>query len=136
MHESLTIPCSPKRSLAISPNKVTMADKDRDTWLRCQWDGDASTYADYVRKVRLAFEKTRKRRRCQLGPELVSQLSGKAWIVTQEIDHKLLTQPSGAIYLIRFLEERLARVPIPDAGTRAEDLLLRLKRPMGMSMST
>ena len=113
-----------------------MADKDRDTWLRCQWDGDASTYADYVRKVRLAFEKTRKRRRCQLGPELVSQLSGKAWIVTQEIDHKLLTQPSGAIYLIRFLEERLARVPIPDAGTRAEDLLLRLKRPMGMSMST
>lgn len=113
-----------------------MADREKDTSLRCHWDGDASTFADYVRKVRLAFEKMRKKRRNQLGPELVSQLSGKAWIVTQEINHKLLTQPSGAIYLIRYLEERLARIPIPDAGTRGEDLLLRLKRPMGMSMST
>ena len=112
-----------------------MADKEKDS-TRCQWDGEASTWPDYVRRVRLAYERTRKRRRPQLGPELVSQLSGKAWIVTQEIDHRQLTTASGARYLIQFLEERLARVPIPDAGTRAEDLLLRLRRPPGMNMSS
>ena len=112
-----------------------MAEKEKDT-IRCHWDGEASTWPDYVRRVRLAYERTRKRRRAQLGPELVSQFTGKAWIVTQEIDHRQLTSPSGARYLIQFLEERLARVPIPDAGTRAEDLLLRLRRPAGMSMAT
>ena len=113
-----------------------MADKDKDMSLRCHWDGDFSSWPDYVRKVRLAYEKTRKRRRPQLGPELVSQLSGRAWIVTQEIDHRLLTQPGGARYLITFLEERLARVPIPDAGSQAENLLLRLRRTPGTSMAT
>ena len=112
-----------------------MADKEKDS-IRCQWDGEASTWPDYVRRVRLAYERTRRRRRPQLGPELVSQLSGKAWIVMQEIDHRQLTTASGAFYLIQFLEERLARVPIPDAGTRAEDLLLRLRRPPGMNMSS
>ena len=104
--------------------------------LRCHWDGDFSTWPDYVRKVRLAFEKTRRRRRAQLGPDLVSQLSGRAWVVTQEIDYKALTQANGARYLISFLEERLARVPIPDAGSQAEALLLRLRRMPGTSMAT
>ena len=113
-----------------------MSERDKDNFLRCQWDGDFSTWPDYVRRVRLAFEKTRRRRRGQLGPELVSQLSGRAWIVTQEIDHRLLTQPSGARYLVSFLEERLARVPIPDAGSQAENLLLRLRRLPGTSMAT
>ena len=100
-----------------------MADKEKDS-IRCQWDGEASTWPDYVLRVRLAYERTRKRRRPHLGPELVSQLSGKAWIVMEEIDHRQLTKASGARYLIQILEERLARVPIPDAGTRAENLLL------------
>ena len=113
-----------------------MTEKEKDTSLRCHWDGDFATWPDYVRKVRLAFEKTRRRRRAQLGPDLVSQLSGRAWVVTQEIDYKALTQPNGARYLITFLEERLARVPIPDAGSQAEALLLRLRRVPGTSMAT
>ena len=113
-----------------------MTEKDKDMSLRCHWDGDFSTWPDYVRKVRLAFEKTRRRRRAQLGPDLVSQLSGRAWVVTQEIDYKALTQANGARYLISFLEERLARVPIPDAGSQAEALLLRLRRMPGTSMAT
>ena len=34
------------------------------------------------------------------------------------------------------LEEKLARVPVPDAGARAEELLVKLRRPQGMSMAT
>ena len=104
----------------------TMAEKDER--FRCAWDGDITTFQDYVRKVRLAFEKTRRRRRRLLGPDLVSQLTGRAWVITQEIDHGRLTQPDGARYLVEFLEDKLARVPVPDAGARAEELLVRLRR--------
>ena len=110
-----------------------MASSDKDQKYRCAWDGDASTWLDYVRRVRLAFEKTRRRKRKLLGPELISQLSGKAWIATQEVDHQRLLRPDGAKYLVEFLESRLARVPIPDAGQKAEELLVRMRRPYGMT---
>ena len=42
---------------------------------RVQWDGDPSGWQDYVRKARLARERTRKRNRRHLGPELAAQLS-------------------------------------------------------------
>ena len=71
-----------------------------------------------------------------IGPELVSQLTGRAWTVTQEIDHQRLIQSDGTRYLIEFLEERLGRVPVPDAGTKAEELFVRLRRPVGMSMAS
>ena len=89
------------------------------------WDGDIATFPDYVRKVRLAFEKTRRHRRRLLGPDLVGQLTGRAWVIT----HERLTQPDGAGYLMEFLEEKLARVLVPDAGARAEELLVKLRRP-------
>ena len=110
-----------------------MAEKEKD--LRCSWDGDLATFPDYVRRVRLAFEKTRRRKRKHLGPELVGQLSGRAWTITQEIDHQRLVQNDGAKYLVEYLEDRLARVPVPDAGARAEELLVKLRRPVGMSMA-
>lgn len=47
------------------------------------WDGDINTFQDYIRRVRLAYERTRRRRRRHLGPELVSQFSGEAWVITQ-----------------------------------------------------
>ena len=115
---------------------VCMLDREKDSQIRCSWDGDPVGWPDYVRKVRLTFEKTKANRRQHLGPELVSQLTGRAWVVTQEIDHEKLVSAEGARYLVEFLEEHLARVPVPDAGTRAEDLLVRLRRPSGMSMAT
>ncbi|CAE7569752.1 unnamed protein product [Symbiodinium microadriaticum] len=74
-------------------NHFGMASSDKDQQYRCAWDGGASTWLDYVRRVRLAFEKTRRRK-------------------------------------------RLARVPIPDAAQKAEELLVRMRRPYGMTMAT
>ena len=108
--------------------------KEKDKW-RCTWNGEISSFPDYVRRVRLVFAKTRKRHRKHLGPELVSQLTGRAWVVTQEIDHGRLVKDDGARYLVEYLEERLARVPVPDAGSKAEELLVKLRRPSGMSMA-
>ena len=100
------------------------------------WDGEPSTFPDYVRKVRLAYERTRARRRKYLGPELVAGLTGRAWTITQEISHRDLVSNDGALFLIRYLEEHLGRVPVPDAGTKAEQLFVRLRRPLNMSMAT
>ena len=99
------------------------------------WDGEANTWPDYARKVRLQFEKTAAHKRRQLGPELASRLTGRAWAVTPSLDHKLLNKRNGAKYLLRFLRDRLCRTAIPDAGARLEDLLIRLRRPLGMSMA-
>ena len=115
--------------------RESMGDKNQDSF-RVTWDGDFATWLDFVRKVRLAWERTRRRRRRYLGPELVSQLSGRAWLVTQEIDHKRLSQHDGSKYLLDYLENRLAKTPVPDAGVRAEELLLRLRRPPTMSMAS
>ena len=114
-----------------------MADREKDgVTYKCAWDGDIHTFQDYIRRVRLAFERTRRRRRRQLGAELVSQLSGRAWIITQEIDHSRLIQEDGAQYLIEYLEMKLGRTPVPAAGTFAEELFVKLRRPHGMTMST
>ena len=112
-----------------------MESKEEHSW-RCEWDGEPATWPDYVRKVRLQFEKTRRRRRKYLGPELVSEVTGRAWTVTQEVEHDHLLRPDGAKYLIEYLEARLARVSVPDAGSRAEELFVRLRRPSTMTMAS
>ena len=93
-------------------------------------------FPDYVRKVRLACERTRARRRKYLGPELVAGLTGRAWTITHYISHRDLVSNDGALFLIRYLEEHLGRVPVPDAGTKAEQLFVCLRRPLNMSMAT
>ena len=99
------------------------------------WDGDPATWANYTRKVRLQWEKTFSWKRRHLGPELASRLTGRAWAVTYELSHEKLSKKNGTKYLLRYLQDRLCRTPVPDAGARLEDLLIRLRRPLGMTMS-
>ena len=40
------------------------------------------------------------------------------------------------MYLLEFLRDRLGRTPVPDVGIRLEELMLRLRRSPGTSMST
>ena len=55
--------------------------KEDSSRLRCAWDGDSSTWLDFTRRARLAFERTPRRKRHLLGPEVVSQLTlRKMWI--------------------------------------------------------
>ncbi|CAJ1458273.1 unnamed protein product [Effrenium voratum] len=89
------------------------------------WDGDPATWADYTRKVRLQWEKTPSWKR----------LTGRAWAVTYELSHEKLSKKNGTKYLLRYLQDRLCRTPVPDAGARLEDLLIRLRRPLGMTMA-
>ena len=113
-----------------------MEKDDKEKSWKFSWDGDVSTFQDYVRRVRLAFSRTKRKHRKRLAADLVGQLTGRAWTVTQEISHERLVKDDGAKYLVLFLEERLARIPVPDAGSRAEELFVKLRRPHGMSMSS
>ena len=112
-------------------------DKEYDTALgRCSWDGDPSGWTDFVRRVRLLYEKTTRKKRRQLGPSIVSQLRDRAWTITQDINHQRLTRRDGCVYLLEFLRERLGRSPIPDIGIRLEELMIRLRRAPGTPMSS
>ena len=82
------------------------------------WDGEPSTWADYCRKVRLQYEKTPRKKRSLLGPELASRLTHKAWTVTAELDHYKLSKKNGVKYLLMFLKEKLCRTAVHDAGAR------------------
>ncbi|CAK9031623.1 unnamed protein product, partial [Durusdinium trenchii] len=95
------------------------------------WNGDLNTWPDFVRKVRLQYEKTQPSKRYLLGPELVSRLTDKAWQASYEIDHDRLSGRHGVKYMLSFLRDKLCRAPVPDAGARLEDLLIRLRRQRG-----
>ena len=99
------------------------------------WNGEPTGWNDYARQVRLCWEKTAKHKRKLLGPELASKLTGRAWAVTPNLDHQKLGKRNGAKYLLKYLQDRLCRTAIPDAGARLEDLLIRMRRPLGMAMS-
>ena len=97
--DRLLLDCIARPALARKESSRTSWVAREFSW-RCEWDGEPATWPDYVRKVRLQFEKTRRRRRKYLGPELVSPLTGRAWTVTQEVEHDRLLRPDGAKYLI------------------------------------
>ena len=109
---------------------------EKESWLKCQWDGEASGWEDFLRRVRLAFERTPRKQRHLLGAEVVGQLSGRAWVVTQEVEHRRLVRRDGVMYLIDFLRDKLGKTPIPDVGLWLEQLIIKLRRTPGMSMST
>lgn len=106
---------------------TTIAAKD----VYVTWSGEASHWGDYVRKVRLQWEKTPDYKKRHLAPELASRLTDKAWQALYDIDHARLSKRSGTKYLLAFLRDKLCQAPVPDAGARLEDLLIRLRRTPG-----
>ena len=100
------------------------------------WDGNQSHWLDYVKRVRLQYERTPYKKRQYLGAELVTRLTGKAWdVASADIDHDRLQEADGPAYLLQFLEQRLCKAPIPDSGQRLEDFFIRLRRVPGASMT-
>ncbi|CAE7873572.1 unnamed protein product [Symbiodinium microadriaticum] len=114
---------------------VFMAD-EKSFLQKVSWDGAPEGWPDFVRRVRLIFERTKRSRRHLLAPEIVTNLTGRAWNITQDIDHAALVRRNGTIYLLEFLRDRLGKNPVPDVGLRLEELVIRLKRPPGMAMVT
>ena len=100
------------------------------------WDGNQSHWLDYVKRVRLQYERTPFKKRQYLGAELVTRLTGKAWdVASADIDHDRLQASDGPAYLLQFLEQRLCKAPVPDSGQRLEDFFIRLRRVPGASMT-
>ena len=100
------------------------------------WNGDPVLWQDYVKRVRLQYERTPVKKRSLLGAELASRLTGRAWDVTSaDLDHQRLQKPDGPAYLLQFLEQKLGKGPIPDSGQRLEDFFVRLRRSPGQSMA-
>ena len=93
------------------------------------WNGDPVLWQDYVKRVRLQYERTPVKKRSLLGAELASRLTGRAWdVASADLDHQRLQKPDGPAYLLQFLEQKLGKGPIPDSGQRLEDFFVRLRR--------
>ncbi|CAE7701531.1 unnamed protein product, partial [Symbiodinium microadriaticum] len=98
-----------------------MAD-EKNFLQKVSWDGDPQGWPDFVRRVRLIFERTKRSRRHLLAPEIVTNLTGRAWNITQDLDHAALVRRNGTIYLLEFLRDRLGKNPVPDVGLRLREL--------------
>ncbi|CAJ1422725.1 unnamed protein product [Effrenium voratum] len=96
---------------------------------------EQSGWYDFVRRTRLFFERTPVHKRYLVGPEIASKLSGKAWTITHELDFEKLTKDDGTAYLLKYLEHRLCKTPVPETGQKLEELFIRLRRPQGMAMA-
>ena len=108
----------------------------KDEYVTVTWDGNITTWSEYVKRVRLQFERTPRRKRKLLGAELVGRLTGRAWqVASAEVDHAQLQKKTGPAYLLSFLEQRLCKTPIPETGQRLEDLFIRMRRQPGTSMT-
>ena len=70
-----------------------------------------------------------------MGKDSLLELTGRAWAVTYELSREKLSKKNGTKYLLRYLQDRLCRTPVPDAGAGLEHLLIRLRRLLGMTMS-
>ena len=99
------------------------------------WDGEQSGWYDFVRRTWLFFERTSVHKRYLVGPEIASKLSGKAWTITHELDFEKLTKDDDTAYLLKYLEHRLCKTPVPETGQKLEELFIRLRRPQGMAMA-
>ncbi|CAE7435688.1 unnamed protein product [Symbiodinium sp. CCMP2592] len=115
---------------------MSTAEHKPDAYVRCSWNGEAARWNDFTRRVRLALEQTPRKRRHLLGPQIVSQLTDRAWSITGNIDHRQLCRRDKVVYLLQYLKEALGRLPVPDIGVRLESLILRLKRQPHQSMAT
>lgn len=102
--------------------------RDKDDQLIPGWDGEASGWSDYSRKVRLCHSQLDYRKRYTLGPKLVLKLRGKAWEISASVDHDLLESHDGAKYLLRFLREKLGKLPVPDVGQHLDELFVKMRR--------
>ena len=63
------------------------------------WDGEAAGWQTYVRKVRLAWERTPEKKKSLLGAALASRLQGRAWEISHGLNHARLQSRTGPVYL-------------------------------------
>ena len=113
-----------------------MPNRDTDEPIIPGWDGELQGWADYCRRVRLCHDQTQRHKRYTLGPKLVLKLRGKAWEATVSLDYAQLKTRGGAQYLLRYLKDKLGRLPIPDIGQHLDDLFVRVRRQQGSDMVT
>lgn len=110
--------------------------RDKDEPLIPGWDGEATGWSDYSRKVRLCYAQTDYKKRYTLGSKLVLKLRGKAWEIAASINHDLLESHDGAKYLLKFLRDKLGKLPVPDVGQHLDELFVKMRRAPHTDMVT
>ena len=99
------------------------------------WNGDHATFEEYRERVRW-FTRSAKHK-AQVGPQLAQSLVDEAWKALEEISDEgmdLIGTVGGEKILLKFLEESLLDLPIPEASKYMKEYLFALRRRTGESM--
>ena len=98
------------------------------------WDGDPKGWRAYRRKALNFLESTKWQDRYLCGPRLENQLTGRAETAVERCRPGWLSHKDGVWTLIKFLEARCNRLPVPDVGAELETFLVKTKRRKGEAM--
>ena len=80
------------------------------------WNGDWTTFSDYVLRVELRADATKKDDKFLLGPRLAGNLTGRAFDALGEVNREELRKEGGWKYLLEFLESRRGKEKIDVLG--------------------
>jgi hypothetical protein len=76
------------------------------------WNGDRTTFSDYVLRVELRADATKKDDRFLLGPRLAGNLTGRAFDALGEVNREELRKEAGWKYLLDFLERGKEKIDV------------------------
>ena len=99
------------------------------------WNGDHATFEEYRERVRWFMRSAK--HKAQVGPQLAQVLVDEAWKALEEISDEgmdLIGTVGGEKILLKFLEESLLDLPIPEASKYMKEYLFALRRRTGESM--
>eukprot|EP00974_Lingulodinium_polyedra_P048754 4682638-Lingulodinium_polyedra.AAC.1 len=101
------------------------------------WDGDPDKFEEYRMRAELYVDGLDHRNRPYGASRLIANLRGAAWETMREVsreERKKLRGDDGVELLLRYLEESVLDLPIPEAGKRLKNFLFGQKRLPGESM--
>jgi len=97
-------------------NMATDKDQDGIDHKIPTWNGDWTTFSDYVLRVELRADATKKDDKFLLGPRLAGNLTGRAFDALGEVNREELRKEGGWKYLLEFLESKRGEEKIDVLG--------------------
>lgn len=89
------------------------------------WNGDWTTYSEYVLRCELKADSIKEEEKPLLGPRLAGNLTGRAFDCMVDIDRSQLRKEDGWRYLLEFLESKRGKEKVDVLGDMFTEFFLK-----------
>ena len=100
-------------------------DSDQIDWKFPWWDGEWTSYSDYVFRVELKADATKEDELPHLGPKLAGNLVGRAFEAIADVDRVELRGKDGWKYLLRHLEQKRGKEKVDVLGDAFAEFFIK-----------